>query len=256
MNKIEKQKEHFNNIAQKYFKERQSKTHLLIKKLMWQHFFKDKAYLKIDNQTVLDPMCGYCEGKKIIEDHLGIKIIYEGFDYSDIMVDLAKSNDPCLNVYKMDVTKFQTDKKYDIVIIIGGLHHVFKYSEQVVKMVSNVLKRSGYFICLEPTHNNFLFKKIRGLIYKKNMLFDENTEKAFELKKLNTIFLSNNFEIVDQIYPGLSSYVLFYNPDAFPFLNFGGKSLVRILFDLDKLFFNNFIGKFFSFATLTLLKKR
>ena len=124
MNKIEKQKEHFNNIAQKYFKERQSKTHLLIKKLMWQHFFKDKVYLKIDDQTVLEPMCGYCEGKKIIEDHLGIKIIYEGFDYSDIMVDLAKSNDPCLNVYKMDVTKFQTDKKYDIVIIIGGLHQV------------------------------------------------------------------------------------------------------------------------------------
>ncbi len=199
MDKIEQQRDHFENISEKYYKSRQLKNHLLLKDLLWDFFLKDKDFLKKDGLRVLEPMCGYGEGKKILEKNLGIKIAYSGFDYSSNLVEKIKKLDP-----------------------------------------------AAEFLSAE---------RIRKRTYKKNELFDNDTERAFELKKINQIFIEHNFKIIDQIYPGLLSYVLYFNPDAFPFLNRGGGWLVRAIFNFDKLFFRNFIGKKLSFATIALLQK-
>lgn len=255
-NSIEQQRKHFDSVADEYCLKRNTKNHLFLKKLLWQFFFKDKKGLKKNGLQVLEPMSGYCEGKDILQDNLGCYIVYEGFDYSKAMVEKALQDDPLLNVYLMDITKFRPKKKYDLIILIGGLHHVPKYTQEVVSTLAEALTDEGFFISFEPTHNNCLFKKVRDLIYKKNELFDEQTEQAFELAELNKLFLSNNFEIVDQIYPGLLSYIFYYNPDAFPIFNLGGTFLVKTFFNIDKFFFRNFIGKKLSFATLTLFKKK
>ena len=73
--------------------------------------------------------------------------------------------------------------------------------------------------------------------------------------QLNALYLSGGFNIIDQFYPGLLSYILYYNPDAFSFLNIGNKLIVKALFTVDKYFFRNIIGRLFSFATLSILKK-
>ena len=200
-------------------------------------------------------MCGYGEGKDILEKHLGIKILYSGFDYSKNLVEKVKKLDPEADVVEMDITKFVPSKEYDLIIIIGGLHHVPYHVDDVIGNLRKSLTENGYLIYFEPTHNNFLFRKIRERIYKKNSFFDNDTERAFELKKINQVFLGHNFKIIDQIYPGLFSYILYYNPDAFPFLNRGGEWLVKTIFGFDKLFFRNFIGRKLSFATITLLQK-
>ena len=113
----------------------------------------------------------------------------------------------------------------------------------------------GHFISLEPTHNNALLRAIRTRIYRKNALFDAGTERGFEFDDLSNCFHRNGFALEDQIYAGLSSYVLYYNPDAFPSLNIGGAGMVRFLFGLDSLCFRNWIGRAFSFATLSLWRK-
>jgi hypothetical protein len=56
-------------------------------------------------------------------------------------------------------------------------------------------------------------------------------------------------------YPGLLSYIMYYNPDAFPALNIGGKSLVSLLYAFDKLFYKNPVGRALSFATLSVWSK-
>lgn len=255
MDKIEQQKNHFENISEKYYKSRQTRNHLLLKDLMWNYFFKNKDYLKNDGLHVLEPMCGYGEGKDILEKNLKIKIVYSGFDYSSNLIKKIKEFDPTTDVIEMDITKFIPSKKYDLVIIIGGLHHVPFHLDMVLDKLYESLNKNGYFIYLEPTHNNILFKKIRERIYKKNEFFDNDTERAFELVKINQAFLDHNFKVIDQIYPGLLSYILYYNPDAFPILNKGSGKLVKAFFNFDKLFFRNFIGRKLSFATLTLLQK-
>lgn len=255
MDKIEKQREHFENISEKYYNSRQLKSHLLLKDLMWDYFLKDKDCLKKNNLRALEPMCGYGEGKDILEKHLGTKILYSGFDYSKNLVEKIKKSNPLADVVEMDITKFNPTEKYDLIIIIGGLHHVPFHVNSVLSKLYEALEKNGHFIYFEPTHNNWLFRKIRERIYKKNAFFDNDTERAFELKKINQVFLRHDFKIIDQIYPGLLSYIFYYNPDAFPFLNKGGNGLVKALFNFDKLFFRNFIGKKLSFATMTLLQK-
>ena len=67
---------------------------------------------------------------------------------------------PELSVSFGDVTKFKTDEKFDVIIIIGGLHHVPDFAGQVVRNLSSHLKDGGYFISYEPTSGNPLFRLI------------------------------------------------------------------------------------------------
>lgn len=160
-----------------------------------------------------------------------------------------------VNIYVQDVTTFSTDKKYDIIIILGGLHHVPAYSAEVVRNMSGLLNKDGIFINVEPTYNNKIFKYLLAYIYKKNKNFDEKTERRFSLNELNDIYLSNGLKIKRQMYPGLLAYLLWNNPNAFPLLNKGSTRLVKIVFHLDKLFMHNRIGKWLSVATFSVLKK-
>ncbi|MHC4789919.1 MAG: class I SAM-dependent methyltransferase [Planctomycetota bacterium] len=255
MNKIEQQRVHFESVAQKYFLSRQEWRHLYYKELLWNFFFENKKFLK-DSTLVLEPMCGYAEGKLVLETFLGSKIDYQGFDYCDSIVETAKNVQPQLNIYKMDITKFEPTQKFDIVILIGGLHHVPDFANQIIAKISESLHPGGYFISFEPTHGSVLIKVIRNMVYKYNSFFDNLTENDFQLERLNALYEENGFEIADQIYPGLLSYILYYNPDAFPSLNIGGRGTIKFIFGIDKFFMKSFIGKKMSFTALSLLRKK
>jgi SAM-dependent methyltransferase len=253
--KVEQQRSHFNSIAQRYHEQRQTPNHLCFKDLMWSYFFRDKKGIVRDGMTVLEPMCGYGDGKALLEKHFGVKIDYEGFDYSDAVIEILKKENPDIIVKRQDVTKYEPARQYDMMILIGSLHHVPNHTGDVLKRLAGGLKPGGFFVNYEPTQNNFIFRAVRNYIYKKNDLFDAETERAFDLEPFNDMFRAAGLKIVDQIYPGLLAFILYYNPDAFPFLNVGGKGLVRFIFGIDKLFFRNVIGRKLSFATITLLRK-
>lgn len=254
MDEVARQKRHFEEISERYLRSRQHTNHLLFKKLLWQLFLKDAPFPH-RRLSVLEPMCGYAEGKKILEEHGGLDIEYVGFDYSEPLVAHVKRNDPSLNVSLMDVTRFESGPVYDLVMLLGGLHHVPRHTVAVIGRMHDALREGGYFISFEPTHNNFIFRKIREHIYRRNNLFDAETEEAFELGKLDNYFHQNGFRLVRQMYPGLLAYVLYYNPDAFPWLNRGSESVVRTIFNLEKSMYANIIGRKFSFATLSLWQK-
>jgi len=95
MSEIERQRQHFEAIAQKYYTERKNSNHLLLKKLMWDDFFAGKNIF-FEGMRVLEPMCGFGEGKKIIEQYCPVNFSYEGFDYSKTLVELARKDDPQL----------------------------------------------------------------------------------------------------------------------------------------------------------------
>ncbi|HYE37791.1 class I SAM-dependent methyltransferase [Methylocaldum sp.] len=255
MNDIERQREHFEGVSEQYFFARQNRNHLRFKYLLWKSFFEDKRNLLCNGNKVLEPMCGYSEGKAILETHFGEPIRYTGFDFSRPLVDEAKLRYPDTNIFVGDVTCFEASEQYDVIILIGGLHHVYAHTKDVLDRITSALKSGGYFINFEPTQNNSLFRFVRERIYKSNKIFDDETERAYNLDELNRLYAASGLHIVDQIYPGLLAYIMYYNPDAFPILNLGGESTVRFLFGLEKYFYRTSLARKLSFATLTLLQK-
>ncbi len=253
---VEQQRVHFNSISEKYFQARKHPNHLLLKDLIWEKFLTRNVGIAREVQFVLEPMCGMAEGHEIISKYLVSDFEYYGFDYSENMVEIAKKLKPSLKIEWNDVTSYQADDNmFDLLILIGGLHHVYSRTEDVLNKLGKSLRPGGFFISFEPTHNNWLTRRVRQRIYKSNELFDDDTEQGFEYVDLESHFKNAGYEKVDQVYPGLLAYVLYYNPDAFPLLNVGGKFLVKALFAIDRLFWANWVGRKSSFATLSLWKR-
>jgi len=255
MTSVDQQREHFESISDSYFHARQHPNHLLLKKLIWQHFFVRNGDVLPRGGTVIEAMCGYSEGKAILEQHCHVDFEYTGFDYSESLVDRAREAFPEADIYVQDVTQFAPKKQYDLMILIGGLHHVYAHVGPVISLLSGAIKPGGYLINFEPTQNNALYRMARNRIYKKNELFDDDTEQAFDLAELNDLYRQGGLVVEDQVYPGLLAYIMYYNPDAFPLLNIGSAGMVRFLHALEKPFYRSFLAKFFSFATLSLLRK-
>ncbi len=255
------QRKHFNKIGDVYVKARGNKYHVAYQHAWWDEYFQwllsslpDKTKLR-----GMDAMCGNAEIAIYLKSK-NSQIEMDAFDYSDSMVKYArkqiKISGKEVNVWKDDILHFSGKRKYDFVVILGGLHHMPDYTIDVMKNISKMLKPGGYFLNLEPTQNNPLMRWARKQIYKKNAIFEENTERAFELKDYNTLLRSSGYKIMKQSYPGLLGYILFYNPDAFPWLNIPIMWIVKLLVNLDISLGNSGFGKYLSFATWTLAKKK
>lgn len=253
---VEQQRKHFNQISEQYFRARNHPNHLLLKELIWSGFLRRNARIAPEVTRVLEPMCGMAEGYEILRRNLVPNLDYSGFDYSENMVEIARTAHPELKIEWNDVTAFQAKgEPFDLIILIGGLHHVYSRTRDVLENLRESLRPGGYFVSFEPTHDNWLSRRVRQRIYKTNDLFDDDTEQGFEYRDLDEHFRRAGYAKVDEVYPGLLAYVLFYNPDAFPALNIGGKWLVSLLFAIEELFWANWIGRKFSFATMSLWRR-
>lgn len=253
---VARQRQHFDAIADQYAGARSSANHLAFKELLWNAFLADKRQMFGARLAVLEPMCGGADGYELLRRHLGIEIEYEGFDVSDAMIASARVHHPEVQLSQADVTQFEPGGAYDLVLILGGLHHVPHAAAQVVTTLGRALRPGGYFLSWEPTHGNRLFKAVREAVYRRNAIFEPTTERAFATRELFSIFERAGFRLVDALHPGLLGYVLYYNPDAFPRLNLGTPRLVRGLWRLERPFMRSWLARKLSFATLSLWQRQ
>lgn len=254
--KIERQREHFNAIAERYEAGRDDANHKRIKSLIWRSVRQDLQSLQGRRVRMLEPMCGYAEGRDIAEHVWGLECDYSGFDYSDVIVERLANSHGDSAIWQADVTTYRpAPAAFDLMVLIGGLHHVPDAAAGVVARLAEGLASGGLFVSFEPTSGNPLFKRIRDKIYDDNDIFDEKTERAFSVSEYEAFFRDAGLERMRVIYPGLLAYVLYYNTYAFPFLNWGGGRAVDAAFAVDKIFMSNRIGRLLSFATLSIWQK-
>lgn len=254
---VARQQAHFDKVAADYVKGREERNHIVVKELIWREGLKDIAFGLPPRFKALEPMCGVCEGRDLLRLGLAGDFDYSGFDYSGEIVAAAKARGQGVDVWQADATTVDLPQaSYDVAVILGGLHHVPHAADAVMKKVAGALKPGGYFINFEPTDGNPLFRLARRIIYRRNRIFDAETERAFSLDELKGMMEGAGLERVRLIHAGLAAYTLYYNPYAFPLLNVGSEKTVRAIFALDRLFMRNPVGAFFSFATFSVWRKK
>lgn len=256
----EKQRIHFNNMSEGYSNAINDIKARYYRWLVYKLFFNNTGFQKtIENGqklSVLEAMCGTGSGRLVLKNVFGqIDIDYDGFDYSDEIIEIAKKQNPEYHFFQQDVNFFSTEKKYDIIMLLSGLHHVPDNAGQIMKNLQKCLKPGGYFISIEPTYNNSVARFISNKVYKHSKFYDYETERRFSLKELNSFFSEAGYSIEKQIYPGLLAYLLwFYNP--YPrLLKIGNKNTVKRFFRMEHRLYSNWFGKKYSVATFTILKK-
>lgn len=252
---VERQREHFNSIAGRYRAARAGGNHVVLKELIWSEFLRDKLQLRQPGMRVLDAMCGYADANGMLRRQLGVDFAYSGFDYSDDVVARVRRDDPDLDVWQADATGFRADRSYDLVVLIGGLHHVHHAAARTLSNLVSAIRPGGHFLSFEPTHGNPVSGAIRDAVYRRNPLFDAETEHGFAVGELMAMFERAGLVNVDVFYPGLVAYILYYNPDAFPKLNVGGPRAVRRLFSVERPFLRSVMARALSFATMSLWRK-
>ena len=80
---------------------------------------------------------------------------------------------PC-NVESIHKTSFESES-FDIVYVMGGLHHVKPLLAEVIDEIWRILKPGGYFFFIEPNKNTWV-NTLRNIWYKKNSRFAAEEE--------------------------------------------------------------------------------
>ena len=73
----------------------------------------------------------------------------------------------------------QGNAKFDVVFIIGGLHHCVRGMPQVLENVGQMLKPGGLFLMQEPNAGFFL-EAARKVWYRNDKMFDAENEAAID----------------------------------------------------------------------------
>jgi len=254
-NKVEKQREHFEAIAENYFCATQHPNCIAFFNRIWAGFLALHPYILPEDAKMLECMCGHGIAKDYLENTLHKNFRYSGFDYSQPLVDIARRRMPGANVFLQDVTTFQSNAEYALIFLSGGLHHVFEQTKEVLERLYDALIPGGYMLSAEPTYNNFLGGMIGEAIYKSSSKFEHESEKRYALKELNAYYLNSGFTIVDQFYPGLLAYSIAVSAFCFPRICVGSPALMERLIRIERPLYRKWLGKKLSFCTITLLRK-
>lgn len=89
---------------------------------------------------------------------------YVGIDYSSELIDFAKNCNERPNACFLvaDINDFDTDERFDLVFMIGVLHHLEDPVNSMVR-IGRLLKPSGWIIANEPQSGNPLITIARAI---------------------------------------------------------------------------------------------
>jgi len=100
------------------------------------------------------------------------------------------------------------DNAYDVVVVMGGLHHVHPHLNEAVREIHRILKPGGYFCFVEP-HKGAFLDVLRRHWYRADRYFLEN-EESIDLCQMQVDF-SRSFEFIRETFGGNIAYLLVLN---------------------------------------------
>jgi SAM-dependent methyltransferase len=143
-----------------------------------ERFYYDPLFAGLDLNAcrVADLACGSGHNSLAVLRRFP-KAIVTGFDISSAACEAYRRNvgRPCLET---DLTQpLGYPEKFDVVMIVGGLHHCVGDLPAALRNVAGLLSRGGRFLLLEPNRECVL-DGARRLWYRLDKYFDAATERA------------------------------------------------------------------------------
>jgi SAM-dependent methyltransferase len=136
-----------------------------------------------------------------------------GFDVSDLAVQTYASRTRC-EAHVWDLTgEAAWTQRFDVAIVVGGLHHCATALDTVLRNVADLLRPGGLFLMIEPNRDTWL-EPLRQIWYRRDRYFESSTEAALSHDEL----LARGrgwFEAVSVRYMGGPAYFLVYNSLVF-----------------------------------------
>jgi SAM-dependent methyltransferase len=183
---LDRQRERYDREALLHHEHYQDKWTQRYRDIFYRSHFAD---IDLKGKDVLDAMCAS-----------GIETSYllsrgahvTGVDISSENAALFEKRwDLKCNVESIHETSF-SNGQFDIVYIMGGLHHVLPLLTETIEEVHRILKPGGYFFFIEPNKDTWA-NIIRSFWYKHSSRFADE-EEAISYKKQLKPYLTDNFE--------------------------------------------------------------
>jgi len=235
--KNNKQKAHYEAIHDDYSDHYYDKESLAYrKKFILEPLFKS---INLDNAIIADLASGIGMTSSIMGNYFP-NAKFTGFDISSKACEEYK-NKLGFPAYEVDLTRpYESDLKFDVAVVIGGLHHCISDLETTINNIANLIKKDGHFLMMEP-NSCYVLEPIRKLWYKTDKYFEADTERALDHDVILKI-ARKNFKLVDVKYCGGIAYFLIFNSLVFRMPKFVKKLFKSILFRQEVLF-NRLPGK-------------
>lgn len=168
------------------------------------------AGLHLDGKQVLEAMCGSGQTTGYL---LSKRAQVTGLDVSPRQIKSFKTRWPgvearCASIFESNIA----GESFDIVGIVGGLHHLHPNCALGVSEIHRLLKPGGYFCFAEP-HKGSLPDALRKLWYKYDKLFAPN-EASIDLDQLKEQF-AGKFDFQNELYLGNIAYLFVLNSMIF-----------------------------------------
>lgn len=162
--------------------------------------------IPLEKSKVLDAMCGAGDVSSYL---LSKGADVSGIDISEGAIARYKQKLPKAEGYIGSIanTEFPADT-FDIITIIGGLHHLHPATEDTLNEITRILKPGGYLCFVEP-HKGSFPDFVRKIWYNNDPLFEEN-EESIDLQYFKSKF-ETKYSFKYEYYRGNIAYLLVFN---------------------------------------------
>jgi len=195
-----KQAEHYDRIADTYV------AHYFDE---WAQKYRSEFFdgplldgIPLEGKSVLEAMCG---SGQITTELLSRGAQVTGLDVSPEMIKRfdATYGGRCASVCSSITETGLESEQFDVVVVIGGLHHVHPNVEDALQEIHRLLRPGGHFCFVEP-HAGSLPDFVRRVWYRVDKYFEEN-ESSIDIDELETSQASN-FSFVRRQHAGSLAY--------------------------------------------------
>ena len=182
--------------------------------------YMDRAVLSLTAGETMDAVaeicCGAGEAFRLLNGSVTLGI---GVDVSPAMLEAARRDIPGEERLFVNGDAMRLplkDAQFDMVVMLGGIHHV-NDRDRLLAEVCRILKPRGVFVWREPLDDFFLWRMLRAVVYKLSPTLESHTERPLRRRDTQSALERAGFTLEVWRTMGFLGYCFLMNSDVLAF---------------------------------------